>query len=142
MKGWLSALFDKTPPDERVLALEREVQTLRLELDEKKRELTILGTSSEQRRGSEVGRVRGAVQAQKEQLMAGLAVPMAQLLTQAHLLEVEGNRTWRPTGGKNGSRATSRATHRECTRWASSPTASSSHGVRSTRRRGGSSPTA
>jgi molecular chaperone GrpE (heat shock protein) len=87
--------FGKKPPaeaapDERVLALEREGQSLRLKLEELEQSLASLKGELERQHSSASARVAGAVQAQVERLLADAAAPVAQLLTQAHLLEVEG----------------------------------------------------
>lgn len=91
----LVAIFGKKPSegvatDERNLALEREAQSLRLELEEREREVTRLREELERQRGGTSARVTEAVQARMEQLLADVAAPVAQLLTQTHLLEVEG----------------------------------------------------
>lgn len=74
-------------PEERVLELERELQSLRLELAEQKRANEKLGFELERQRGGESARLAAA---QVEKLLAGAAAPVSQLLTQAHLLKVEG----------------------------------------------------
>lgn len=90
MWKWLAALLGKKPTDERVLELEREVQSLRLELEERDRTVANLKEElARQRRGVNT-RVTAEVQAEVERLLSGAATPVAQLLTQAHLLEVEG----------------------------------------------------
>jgi molecular chaperone GrpE (heat shock protein) len=76
--------------DERLLALEREVQGLRLELQERDRVVTNLKEEVERQRGAEEARLTEAVRMQAERLFADVATPVVQLLTQAHLLEVEG----------------------------------------------------
>jgi molecular chaperone GrpE (heat shock protein) len=91
VRKWLNALLDKKPPegtaaDERTLALEREAQDLRLKLEELERALANLKRELERQRSG----AGEAVQAQMERLLADAAAPVAQLLTQAHLLEVEG----------------------------------------------------
>jgi molecular chaperone GrpE (heat shock protein) len=73
-----------------VLALQREAQTLRLELEEKERSVTNLKRELERQRSGESTRVAEAVQVQMERLLTDAAAPVTQLVTQAHLLEVEG----------------------------------------------------
>ncbi len=95
MRKWLVAIFGKRPPegmaaDERGLALAREAQSLRLELEERERAVANLKEELERQRNSAGAHIDEAVQAQMERLLADAAAPVAQLLTQAHLLEVEG----------------------------------------------------
>lgn len=90
MWEWLDRLLGKKPADERVLALEQESQRLRLELAEQEKTVARLKQELERQRGGTSVRVAEAVQTQVEQLLADVATPVAQLLTQAHLLEVEG----------------------------------------------------
>ena len=88
----LRELFQRTRvvTDGRVLELEREAQNLRLELKERERVVANLKGELERQRSGASDRVAEAVQAQVEQLLADAAAPVAQLLTQTHLLEVEG----------------------------------------------------
>lgn len=96
MRNWLKRWFGEPAQegqvveDERVMTLEREAQGLRLDLQEKERAVANLTSELERLRSSEVARINEAAQAQMEQLLTDLASPVAQLLTQAHLLEVEG----------------------------------------------------
>ncbi len=69
---------------------EREVQALRLELQERDREIAVLKADAERLRRAESGRISTAVRAERERLLADAAGPMAQLLTPTHLLEVDG----------------------------------------------------
>jgi molecular chaperone GrpE (heat shock protein) len=71
-------------------ALRREVQSQRLELAERERVLANLKSEMERLRRGEGERIAAAVQTQVERLLSSAAAPVAQLLTQAHLLEVEG----------------------------------------------------
>jgi len=73
-------------PDERVIELERELQSLRLELAERKRTTERLKLELERQRGGESARL---VSAQLEKLLGDAATPASQLLMQAHLLRVE-----------------------------------------------------
>lgn len=90
MANLFTQLFGKRTQPEPALALEGRVQTLQLELAERERTIVTLKQELERRRLGANAEVSGAVQAQLEQLLADLAAPVAQLLTQAHLLEVEG----------------------------------------------------
>jgi molecular chaperone GrpE (heat shock protein) len=75
---------------EELLALRREVQNLRMKLDEHERARSHLQAEVERQRSGESGRVAVAVQARLERLLSAAAGPVAQLLTQAHLLESDG----------------------------------------------------
>jgi molecular chaperone GrpE (heat shock protein) len=93
MAGWLNRLLgrDDRPADaERLLALEREVQDLRLQLEERTRQLSRLREERERDRSAEEGRLAQGVQERVGRLLAEAAGPVAQLLTQAHLLEADG----------------------------------------------------
>jgi molecular chaperone GrpE (heat shock protein) len=90
MPKWLDNLLARFGTDERALALEREVQSLRLELDERDRAVTNLSEELERQRSGASARVAEAVETQVEQLLADAAAPVAQLRTQMHLLEAEG----------------------------------------------------
>ena len=68
----------------------RDLQQIRLELDEAEGEIARLREELARRRAQETGRVSDAVSVLRRELMAGVAAPVAQFLTQAHLLEVEG----------------------------------------------------
>jgi molecular chaperone GrpE (heat shock protein) len=91
MWNWLKR--DKSaqePADERVLALEGELQHLRLELQERERTLAQLQADLERQRGGADTRLAESVRTQVRALLSDAAAPAAQLLTQAHLHEVEG----------------------------------------------------
>jgi molecular chaperone GrpE (heat shock protein) len=77
-------------PDERVLALARQVQSLRLELTEQRQLAANLSSELQHQRDAEAARLADAVRAQMERFMITMATPVAHLLTQAHLLEVDG----------------------------------------------------
>jgi molecular chaperone GrpE (heat shock protein) len=87
---WLATLLGKKPAAEQVLDLDREVQGLRLELEERDRDIVNLMDELMRTRAGTITRAAEAVQAQVEGLLTDAATPVAQLLTQAHLLEVEG----------------------------------------------------
>ncbi len=93
MFDWLKAFFKRgpeTPPippdNEQVLALEREAQSLRLELEEQKRIVANLKGELERERRNAKALMTESVQAEMEQLLSDAAGPVSQLLTQAHLL--------------------------------------------------------
>ncbi len=73
--------------EERLLEMAGELQHLRLELTEEKRTSAKLKQELERQRSQESARL---VAAQVEQLLADAAGPVSQLLTQEHLLKVEG----------------------------------------------------
>ncbi len=75
---------------EALLRERSEVQALRLELQERERMLATLKSDLERLRRGEQERIEEGVQAQRERFLTEAAGPVAQLLTQAHLLEVEG----------------------------------------------------
>jgi molecular chaperone GrpE (heat shock protein) len=87
---WLRSLFGAKTANQSLMALQREVQGLRLELRERDELITNLKQDVERQRSGAGARVEESVQMQVEQLLAEAATPVAQLLTQAHLLEVDG----------------------------------------------------
>jgi molecular chaperone GrpE (heat shock protein) len=89
MWEWIRSLFGAKPVDERVVDLEREAQSLRLDLAEQERLAAQLKEELERLRDSASAHVSEAVQVQVEQLLTDVATPVVQLLTQTHLLEVE-----------------------------------------------------
>jgi molecular chaperone GrpE (heat shock protein) len=92
MPAWLDRLLGRSDgaDAERPLALQREAQELRLQLEERSRQLAALQKERERQQAGEEARVADAVQARVERLLAEAAGPVTQLLTQAHLLEAEG----------------------------------------------------
>ena len=90
MLEWIRGLLGLKPTDERVLDLERDLQRLRLELEEREQAVARLTEELERHRSGAGARVAESVQAQVERLLADGAGPVSQLHTQAHLLEVEG----------------------------------------------------
>jgi molecular chaperone GrpE (heat shock protein) len=96
MAGWLSRLLGRQPRtptasgDERLLEAERQVQELRLEVQEREGQSAGLRAELERERESEAVRVSEAVDARVEQLLTQSATPAAQLTAQAYLLETEG----------------------------------------------------
>lgn len=91
LKGLLRGRRKPLPEvDERLLELEREAQGLRLELEERKQVVANLKQELERQCNGESARVAEAVRARVEWLLSDVAAPVAQLLTQAYLLEVAG----------------------------------------------------
>jgi molecular chaperone GrpE (heat shock protein) len=90
LRRWFRKRRPTPAEDERLLALERDVQTLRLELEERDRQIAALRAELEQEQRAVTSRIEEAVREAMEQLLADAAVPAAQLLTQAHLAEREG----------------------------------------------------
>lgn len=91
MLDWLKQFWQKDrTDDEHRLALERELQDLRLELAESERKLANLRRELERQRNREGTHIHAAIQREIEQLIGEIASPISQLLTQAYLLEVEG----------------------------------------------------
>jgi molecular chaperone GrpE (heat shock protein) len=94
---WLKRLFGKADREvtieeavnERVLSLEREVQSLKLELEERNKSLEKAKGDMERQRSGERERVDESVRSQLESILTNVATPIAQLMAQAHLLEVE-----------------------------------------------------
>jgi molecular chaperone GrpE (heat shock protein) len=72
------------------LAWASERQSLRLELQERNQLVAQLKQDLDRQRSGASAQLNQAAQAQFEQLLAETAGPVAQLVTQAHLLEVEG----------------------------------------------------
>jgi hypothetical protein len=92
LRGWLAKADggQHNLPDERVLALERQVQSLRLELAEQHQLVANLKDELQRQRDAEDACLTDAVRVQMERLMTHMATSVAHLLTQAHLLEVDG----------------------------------------------------
>jgi molecular chaperone GrpE (heat shock protein) len=90
MANWFNRLVGKQAQTQPLLVLEGKIQTLQLDLAERERTVAALKQELERRRLGASAEVNSAVQAQVEHMLADLAAPVAQLLTQAHLLEVEG----------------------------------------------------
>jgi len=92
LRGWLvkTEETEQVPADERVLALEREVQSLRLALAEQHQLVANLKSELQRQRGAEEARLTAAVRTQVERFLTTAATPVAHVLTQAHLLEVDG----------------------------------------------------
>jgi molecular chaperone GrpE (heat shock protein) len=98
MANWFQRIFgqtapppapDSSPPAPDVVALQSELQQLRLELQERDQQLRQAREELNRQRAGEAARVQEGVQAAQEKLLNLVAAPVVQLLTQAHLLEVE-----------------------------------------------------
>jgi molecular chaperone GrpE len=76
--------------EEALLNAGSEAQRLRVELAERDRVIATLKQDLERLRADEKGRVEEIVGAQVEKLMSAAAAPVAQLLTQTYLAEIEG----------------------------------------------------
>lgn len=88
LKQWFGQSPSTQPQeDERSLALERQIQNLRLELAERNQLVDKLKQELERQRKGESDRLTCTIQTQVEQLLSDAAAPVTQLLTQAHLLE-------------------------------------------------------
>jgi len=91
VRQWLAqALDDRSRV--RILALERELQELHLDLKEKVQQIDVLKGALDRRDRTQKFRVESSVHLQTEQLLASVAVPVAQLHTQLHLAKAEGQR--------------------------------------------------
>ena len=90
MFEWLKGLF-KRPKEVRgedtqqVLALQRDLRSLRLELEEQEQLVATLKRQVEQERREAKARIEESVESQIEELLLDLAAPVTQLITQAHL---------------------------------------------------------
>jgi molecular chaperone GrpE len=94
IKKWIDGLNNRQkqekPPDEEPLAQAGDVQRLRLELQEHERQLELLKNEVTRLRVSAKELTEAACNAQMERLLGGSAAPVAQLTTQAYLVEVQG----------------------------------------------------
>lgn len=75
--------------DDEVLSLRRDLQSLKLELEEREREVRILRDELDRTRTREEERARGVMETRLESLLIDIAAPASQLLTQIHLFEKE-----------------------------------------------------
>jgi molecular chaperone GrpE (heat shock protein) len=85
MLKWIKSLLGTAP----AAGSENEAQTLRLELAERDKLIAQLKADLERLRREAETRGAVSLQAQVESLFTDVAAPVAQLQTQAHLLEVE-----------------------------------------------------
>ncbi len=97
MWTWLRRLFCGTEvapecsaSDKHVLMLKREIQALKLELEEREHLIGRLKADVERHRSGETQRVEAVVGEGWERMVTDAATPLTQLMTQAHLLEVTG----------------------------------------------------
>ena len=97
MKNWLSHLFSPHPPDGTAqpaapdaLILQSELQSLRLELEDRDKTIADLKQQIERQRARQAEMVEETVSARLESLFADVAAPASQILTQADLLENQG----------------------------------------------------
>jgi molecular chaperone GrpE (heat shock protein) len=94
MRAWLNRLLGKRSDEratgdqgESTVVLERELQSLRLDLQEQRALSERLKQELARERSSAGAEVTQQVQAQIERLLEAAGAPVAQLETQAHLLE-------------------------------------------------------
>ncbi len=99
MKNWLSNLFPPhgekistagEAPEGEILPLQREVQTLRIELDAREQSIANLKSEVERLRSRQEQLVGETVATKLTGLFSDLAGPASQILTQADLLENQG----------------------------------------------------
>jgi molecular chaperone GrpE len=94
IKKWIDGLSkhqeQEKAPDEGSLAQANEVQHLRLELEERERQLELLKNEVSRLRVNAQELTEAARSAQMERLLADSAAPVVQLMTQAYLLDVQG----------------------------------------------------
>ena len=83
--NWLTSLFKKESPQ----GTQNEIQSLRLELDEREKQVSQLKTELERQRREFEIRQQAGLQSGMTQLLTDLAAPLTQLRTQAHLVDVE-----------------------------------------------------
>jgi molecular chaperone GrpE (heat shock protein) len=90
LQRWLGGRPVPSPPaSEQVLSLERQLQELRLTLQEREAQLVRLQADLERQRQEHASRIEEALQQEREKWIREAAGPVSQLLTQAHLVEVE-----------------------------------------------------
>ena len=93
MSNWFKQLFgprqeEAAPPEP--LALQNELQSLRVEMEERQRTIEHLRQEVERLRSREAQMVEETTNTRLEGLVSDLAGPAAQILTQADLLENQG----------------------------------------------------
>jgi molecular chaperone GrpE (heat shock protein) len=95
---WLTHWLGSKPPpasppppagDQRLIELERQLQDLRLTVQERDAQITRLQADLDRLRKDEAAHLAAALQQEREKLIGEAAGPVAQLWTQAHLLESE-----------------------------------------------------
>lgn len=72
--------------------LQHEIQTLRLDLEERERLLHELRSTLEYQRDGSVTQIADSVHAKMERIIEDMATPVSQIMTQSHLLD-EGNQS-------------------------------------------------
>jgi molecular chaperone GrpE (heat shock protein) len=95
MLTWLKTLFQSpNPPDNLAppdaLNYSASLQSLRLELAERDKTITVLKQDLEQQKQKEDSRLETVRQGEIENMLSQLASPISQLLTQTYLVEQEG----------------------------------------------------
>jgi molecular chaperone GrpE len=94
IKKWIEGLRKRqeleSPPKEGSLEQASEAQHLRIELEERERQLELLKNEVTRLRVSTQELTEAARSAQMERLLAESAAPVVQLMTQAYLLDVQG----------------------------------------------------
>ncbi len=80
----------KSPAPASELEAQREIQSLRLELAEREKEIARLTSEVQRQRQGANALLEETVQTRTEQWLATVAAPVAQILTQGYLLETEG----------------------------------------------------
>lgn len=93
MKKWISERFEKSQPEEPEqdrLLLQKELQEARLELVAHEQAIERLSRENEAMRLRQGELIRDAVAAEIEVLLRDAATPVAQLATQAHMVESQG----------------------------------------------------
>jgi molecular chaperone GrpE (heat shock protein) len=96
MLNWLKKLFTSSTPtksdpvDEQILALQTELQQLKLELNDRNSTLSNLQQQLQRQQQNQDSLINEAISTETEKLFNELASPVSQLVTQKYLLEVEG----------------------------------------------------
>lgn len=94
MSGWFDNLFSKKDPvpaqENQLLELEREIQSIKLELAERDTRIARLQAELERSQTASEDQVNDRISAFSERLIEAAAAPASQLMAQAYLLEVEG----------------------------------------------------
>jgi hypothetical protein len=92
--NWLRGIFNRdksgNEADGSILEAKRDAQTLKLELEDRERTISALRNELDHHRSSDLDAREAGAQLQIERLLSDAATPVAQLVTQAHLIETEG----------------------------------------------------
>jgi molecular chaperone GrpE (heat shock protein) len=86
--NWIKSLFVHDAGEREISKLKREIQGLRLELEECDRKVKEIKDLFEYKREGSASQITESVQLKMEQLLSELATPIAQIMTQAHLVDV------------------------------------------------------